>query len=72
MMTIVFINLLANKLISIALLLCVSSSVDSLKLGNLCKELVFTYFNGVKVNSFYKIPQQVSLNPNESLEALNH
>ena len=61
---------MTNKLILIGLILCVSSSVDSLKLGNICKPDVFKY-NGLVVNSFYKIPQHVSLNPNLSLEMFN-
>ena len=54
---------MTNKLILIALILCVSSSVDSLKLTNICKDYVFEY-NGLKVNSFLKMPQKVSLDPN--------
>ena len=57
---------MTNKLILVALLLCVSSSVDSLELGNICKQDVFKY-RGLEVNSFYKIPQNVSLDPNESI-----
>ena len=57
---------MTNKLILVALLLCVSSSVYSLELGNICKQDVFTY-RGLEVNSFYKIPQNVSSDPNESL-----
>ena len=62
--------MMANKLILIALILFVSSSVDSLKLGNICKQDVFEY-NDLEVNSFYKIPQQVSLDSNEPLTMLN-
>ena len=61
---------MTNKLILFALILCVGSSVGSLKLGNICKKDVFRY-DGLKVNSFYKIRQNVSLDPNESLEILN-
>ena len=49
-----------DKLILIALILCISSSVDSLKLTNICKDDVFEY-NGLKVNSFYKIRQHVRI-----------
>ena len=59
-----------TRFILIALILCVSSWVDSLKLGNICKNDVID-FNGLEVNSFYKIPQQVSLDPNELLAMLN-
>ena len=55
----------------ITLILFVSSSVDSLKLGNICKQDITT-INGFKVNSFYKIPQNVSLDPNETLEVFNN
>ena len=54
---------MTNKLILVALILCVSSSVDSLKLGNICKDGLFKY-NELEVNSFYRIPQHVSLDPN--------
>ena len=54
-----------NKLILMASILCASSSVDSLKLGNICNDDVFK-FNGLEVNSFYKIRQHVSLDSNES------
>ena len=54
--------MMTNKLILIVLILCVSSSVGSLKLENICKQYVFEY-NGLEVNSFYKIPQHVSLDP---------
>ena len=54
--------MMANNLILIVLIICVSSSADSLKLGNICKDEVFKNVeNGIEVNSFYKIPQQVSL-----------
>ena len=56
----------ANKLILITLILYMSSSADSLKLGSICKQDVFNY-NGIEVNSFYKISQHVSLDPNESI-----
>ena len=52
-----------NKLSLIVLILFVSSSVDSLELRNICKEDVFRY-NGLEVNSFYKIPTHVSLDSN--------
>ena len=55
--------MVTNKLILIALILCVSSSVDSLKLGNICKDDVIEY-NGLEVNSFYKIAKNVSLDSN--------
>ena len=51
---------MTNKLILVALILCVSSSVDSLKLSNICKKWVPIY-NELEVNSFYRIHQQVSL-----------
>ena len=54
--------MMTNKLILIALILCVSSSVSSLKLENICKDDVFEY-NGLEVNSLYKISQHVSLDP---------
>ena len=57
--------MMTNKLILVALILCVSSSVGSLKLKSICNYEEFKY-NGLKVNSFYKIPQHVSLNLNES------
>ena len=57
--------MMTNKLILITLILFVSSSVDSLKLMNICKEDVFEYINGIEVNSFYKIRQHVSLNSND-------
>ena len=56
--------MVTNKLILIVLMLCVSSSVDSLKLGNICNQDVFLY-NGSEVNSFYKMPQHVSLDSRE-------
>ena len=57
-----------NKLILIALILCVSSSVYSLELGTICKQDVFKNdVNGLEVNSFYKIRQKVSLDSNDSL-----
>ena len=62
--------MLTNKLFLIALILCVSSSVDSLKLGNMCKINVFQY-QDTKVNSFYKIQQQVSLDPNGVISNVN-
>ena len=49
--------MMTNKLILISLILCVSSSVDSLKLSDLSKYDVFEY-NGLEVNSFYKISKQ--------------
>ena len=61
---------MTNKLILISLILCVISSVDSLKLGNLCKNDIFEY-KGIEVNSFYKTPQQVSWNSNEPIAIFN-
>ena len=60
-----------NKLIFIALILCVSSSVHSLKLGKICKDDEFKVYNGLEVNSFYKIPDYVSLGPKKSLAMFN-
>ena len=59
--------MMTNRLILISLILYMSSSVDSLKLGNICKQNVYS-FKGLEVNSFYKISQHVSLGSNESLE----
>ena len=56
-------KMMTNQLILIALILCVSS-MDSLKLSNICKQDTFEY-NGLVMNSFYKIPQRVSLDPNQ-------
>ena len=61
--------MMTNKFVLIALILCVSSSVNSLKLGNLCKQDCGEYID-LEVNSFYKIPTQVSLDSNESLAML--
>ena len=61
--------MMTNKLILVALILCVSSSVNSLKLGNLCKQDCGEYID-LEVNAFYKIPTQVSLDSNESLAML--
>ena len=54
---------MTDKLILILLIFFVSSSVDSLKLENICEDGVFEY-NGLEVNSFYKIPQHVGLDLN--------
>ena len=55
---------MTNKLILVALILCVSSLVDSLKLGKICKHNVVRFYKGLEVNSFYKISQHVSLDSN--------
>ena len=56
-------KMMTDKLILILLIFFVSSSVDSLKLENICEDGVFEY-NGLEVNSFYKIPQHVGLDLN--------
>ena len=61
---------MTNKLVFIALILFMSSSVYSLKLGNICMLDVFEY-NGLEVNTFYKLPTHVSLDPNESFAIFN-
>ena len=67
--------MMTNMLILIGLILCVSSSVDSLELGKICFRDVFEYgrpgYNALEVNSFYRIPTSVSLDPNESLAMFN-
>ena len=64
--------MMANKLILVALILCVGSSVHSLKLNDICNYGVIEY-NGLEVNSFYTLPepQQVSLDPNKSFAIFN-
>ena len=51
--------MMTNKLSLISLILYVSSSANSLKLEDICKQDIFNY-NDIEVNSFYKIPQHVS------------